>query len=137
MSDENFQKNIRLYNNALCLATFGVDGKQEDGWSTFKFQGRCYHRLGKMKAAEGETKKFGQFFIHDPDMSPDQEAQGRIEGQTESMRCRLNKETVKKLQEMLKETNRLVQQFRYVAELPEFELANKKFVLRSDIRSGH
>ena len=35
---------------------------------------------------------------------------------------------------MLKETNRLVQQFRYVADLPEFELANKKFVLRSDIR---
>ena len=35
-NNKDFLNNIRLYNNSFCLATFGVDGRIKDEWSTFQ-----------------------------------------------------------------------------------------------------
>ena len=86
LENKDFVQNIRLYNNTLCLATFGVEGgKKVDNWSTFKFQGRCYHLIGPLQPDEGEDKQFAQFYIHDADYSPREEAERRIQGQYEDM----------------------------------------------------
>ena len=59
-NNPDFLKHIRLYNNALCLATVGMEGEKKDTWSTFAFKGRCYHRIGSLKPNEGEPKRFSQ-----------------------------------------------------------------------------
>ena len=134
LHDNDFLRNIRSYNNALCLASLGVEGKVKDLWSTFQFQGRAYHYIGDLKPADGDGRQFAQWYIHDGELSKEQEAQGRIDGQLQSVRNRLNKETMVKLQEMLKEKNHLVKQLRFVSQLPEEQIEGKKFVLCAEGR---
>ena len=134
LHDKEFLHNIRSYNNALCLATLGVEGKVKDLWSTFQFQGRCYHYIGDLKPSDGDSRQFAQWYIHDGELSKEEEAQGRIDGQLESVRNRLNKETMIKLQEMLKDKNHLVMKFQFVCQLPEEQIEGKKFVLTAEGR---
>ena len=70
-----------------------------DEWSNFKFQGRCYHRIGPLRPEDGDDRRWAQWYIHDG--TAEEEAQGRIDSMPEGSRCRLKKETVKVLQEML------------------------------------
>ena len=133
-NNKDFLNNIRLYNNSVCMATFGVDGKIKDEWSTFQFQGRCYHYIGDLKPAENDPRKFAQWYIHDGGLSPDEEAEGRIAGQPEGVRCRLDKDVVKTLQKMLAGKNQLVKQLKFVANLPQEQIEGKKFVLKAEGR---
>ena len=117
-NDTDFVKNIRLYNNALCLATWGVEGgKVTDEWSNFKFQGRCYHRIGPLRPEDGDDRRWAQWYIHDG--TAEEEAQGRIDSMPEGARCRLKKETVKVLQDMLHEVNSLVKGCKMMTEIEE------------------
>ena len=87
-----------------------------------------------LKPAENDPRKFAQWYIHDGALSPDEEAEGRIAGQPESVRCHLDKDTVKTLQKLLTEKNRLVKQLKFVANLPQEQIEGKKFVLKAEGR---
>ena len=128
--DKDFVSKIRLYNNSLCLATWGVEGGKEkikDSWSNFKFQGRCYHQVGPLKPEEGEDRRFAQWYIYDG--SAEEEAQGRIDSMPEEARGSLKRETVMKLQEMIHSENRLVKMYKMICELDETQFSDMKFVL--------
>ena len=131
-NDRDFVNKIRLYNNSLCLATWGVEGKVEDTWSTFKLQGRVHHMIGTLQPEEGQERRWAQWYIHDG--SADEEAQGRIDNMPEDARCRLDKETVKKLQAMLHEVNSLVKVYKQICEIEEEHSTELKFVLTEDGR---
>ena len=89
-NDKDFVSKIRLYNNALCLATWGVEGEVKNEFSTFKFQGRCHHFIGSLRPEEGEGKLFAQWYIHDG--SAEEEAQGRINSMPDDAKCGLKKD---------------------------------------------
>ena len=86
--DKKFKQHVRKYNNALALTSIGFDGEERmPGFDpVMKIHGKCYHRIGPLFAANGEKKKIAQFYIQDPDdiLTPEQEAQQRIEAQNDT-----------------------------------------------------
>ena len=73
-------------------------------------------------------------YIHDGELTPEAEAKGRIDGQPQDAKCRLKPETVQKLQEMLKDTNRLVKTLNFVSKFDDQMAEGKKFVLKAEGR---
>lgn len=65
-----FRRHIRAYNNALCLASVGANWvSRGPGRSTFNptmtLQGRIYHYMGPLRAAETRSPAFLSVYIHD------------------------------------------------------------------------
>ena len=65
-----FLKNIVAFNNLMALASLGCE-EPEDGIvgyrSTFKVQGKIYHRIGSLLPDSGTEPKFGQPYFYDID----------------------------------------------------------------------
>ena len=137
---KNFRKNIRYYNNALTLASMGGLGdaslpKLKGYTPNVRFHGRIYHALGGLVPEEGEQRKFAQFFTYD--VNEDEEAQARMNS-TKSAH-KLDKTIITQLQNMLKEVNPFVKDFKMISELSNDEVQDIQFVLKrdKDERSKH
>ena len=105
----HFLENIRKYNNAFQMTSFGAERVNEGGFMpTFKVQGQVYHQVGSLLARPDDEAKFLQiYFITDAQ----EQAQRRCnvsEGTRE--------EIVKSLQDLFHETNNLVRNFKRAQE---------------------
>ena len=105
----HFLENIRKYNNAFQMTSFGAERVNEGGFMpTFKVQGQVYHQVGSLLARPDDEAKFLQiYFITDAQ----EQAQRRCnvsEGTRE--------EIVKSLQDLLHETDNLVRNFKRAQE---------------------
>ena len=59
-----FLKNIRAYNSAFQMTSFGSNRVIEPGWMpTFKVQGQVYHTLGSLNPEEGNEEKYLQVYF--------------------------------------------------------------------------
>ena len=90
------------------------------------FQGKIYHAIGPLRPKDGQEKKFAQMYIHDGNM--DDEVDIRMKHGHHNV----NRTTLKKLQEMLHETNPYVKSLKALMDLPEENIQNLQFVLKRD-----
>jgi hypothetical protein len=68
-----FRKNIRTYNNAFSFTSLGTSfdhdlASSRDGCFTFRIQGTMYHRIGPIRAANGELPVYAQIYFQDSDL---------------------------------------------------------------------
>ncbi|XP_057451825.1 uncharacterized protein LOC130743602 [Lotus japonicus] len=112
-----FLANIRSYNSAFALTSFG--GKIESGLNDgggppqFVISGQNYHRIGSLLPNVGETPKFAQLYVYD--------TQNEIQNRSSHFRnsdgsCKLNKSLIEDLLAMVDECNVLVKSFRKVRD---------------------
>ena len=66
--NKTFLKHIVAYNNLIALASLGCQ-EPDDGVlgyrSTYKIQGKIYHRIGSLLPEHGKEPKFGQLYFFD------------------------------------------------------------------------
>ena len=132
MNNQSFKTNIRGYNNALSLASLGIDKKEilNDGFSpSLKFQGTLYHQIGPLKPNEGEPRRFAQLYIHDASMTEDDEVAMRLKV---AKNTNLKPDVLRELQDMLHKHNPYVHMFKALGDIPEEEISEVNFILRKD-----
>ena len=68
---KHFRQNIRAYNNALAMASFGADIQTPPGRGPycFRIHGQIYHRIGDLHPPTGMPRSFGQLYILDTGFS--------------------------------------------------------------------
>ena len=96
----NFHANIRQYNGAFQMTSFGTTGldAREHGYMpTFRIQGQVYHRAGSLMPPEGQEAKFLQIYF-----VGDEIEQASLRGINQP---RVKQDNVLQLQKMLHEHN--------------------------------
>ena len=107
----NFHANIRQYNGAFQMTSFGTTGldAREHGYMpTFRIQGQVYHRAGSLMPPEGQKAKFLQIYF-----VGDEIEQARLRGINQP---RVKQDNVLQLQKMLHEHNIYVKTFKSALE---------------------
>ena len=134
--ESNYRKDSRKINNIFSFTSLGFDNKslpQAPGNKHFKpnviVQGQMHHRIGPLRPEDGE-KSFAQFWVHDEDYLPEEEVQARL--RTQKSKPSIKRETLEKLQEMLRMCNPYINDFKTVSDLPDEITQQYKFVLRYD-----
>ena len=136
-----FRKHARHLNSALALASQTVREVHppQGGFTpSVVIQGRLYHRLGPLQARPGETPKFAQLYINDPQCEePEAEAALRLGhirlGGTASAVTQLTLlELLQRLQVLLRQHNRWVQDLIMACEVPADEVEHLRLVISAD-----
>lgn len=107
-TSRHFVKNIRRYNTAFQMTSFGANIiNQHNFMPTFKVQGQIYHRIGSLMPIEGEAPQFLQlYFVSDFN----EQAEKRVQFSGTRIDIILN------LQQMLHEKNSYIRDFKYALE---------------------
>ena len=138
-----FLSNIRRYNGLVAMASKGIHaGKEEDysgcknrGPTPYKISGQLYHRLPSVLFPEGgEAPKFAQIYVYDLE----NELSNRVSyAKEKNYDDKIDMNTLKLIQEELKETNKYVKQFKSAADIfnanPEKDI---KIVFKSKGSAG-
>ena len=96
---KQFCNQIRKYSNSFAFTSVGakIDQSMARGRVyTYRLQGELHHRMASLLPSEGETPKFAQIFIHDPQMQEDCQLNFREE---------LHPDILHQLQTMLQDVN--------------------------------
>ncbi|XP_043242049.1 uncharacterized protein LOC122391808 [Amphibalanus amphitrite] len=140
---QTFRKHARRLNTALSLASLMTREVQQPGGGfspSVVIQGRLYHRIGPLRARDGEEPAFAQIYVNDPECDdPAAEAAQRLghvplpRSTREPERARLLA-LLEELQVLLRQVNPYVQDFIHAAELPEEEVQHQRLVVSADAR---
>ncbi|KAF0312344.1 Reticulocyte-binding protein 2 a [Amphibalanus amphitrite] len=140
-----FRKHVRHLNSALALASQTVQEVRpppgHGGYTpSVVIQGRLYHRLGPLRARDGEVPKFAQIYVQDP-LCEDPEAEAalrlghvRLGANTPAATQRALRDILQRLQQLLREHNPLVQDFIMASEIPEDQVEHRRLVISADAR---
>ena len=138
-----FRRHSRQLNSALALASQTVREvrpPQGEYTPSVVIQGRLYHRLGPLRARDGEVPKFAQLYINDPQCE-DPEAEAalrlghvRLGARTPAATRRVLLELLQHLQQLLREHNPLVRDFIMASEVPEDEVEHLQLVISAEAR---
>ena len=131
-----FRKNSRVFNNGLCFSSIKVKEKRFARFTpSIILQGKLYHLMGPLQAAEGETPVFAQLYVHDPALETTQRLANM---NLPSNLTRAEKEVVPvilaELQDWLKAHNPFARSFIQVVEYPEEQLADGRLVISAKRR---
>ena len=123
----HFQKNLRKYNAAFQMTSFGADNDCTDYgfFTTFRIQGQCYHSLGSLLPMPNESHKFAQIYFMG---SSDEEAKQRNNALGNVMRMNI----ILDLQELLHTHHSYVSSFKYALEKME-EQNDCKVIIRYEV----
>ena len=125
--EANFITNIRRYNNALTLASLGMDQEIiQPGFSpTVTIQGKMYHSIGSLLPAEDSEPKFAQIYFTDSE----HEANYRRKHNRG-----LNLQIVARLQDCLHASNPYIASFKAAIEIQGQQDSDVRIVLDSETR---
>ena len=130
--DKKFKANARHLNNVLSFASIGFDKEIfQRGWTpNVKIQGKIYHLISNLTPIEGEPRKFAQIYFHDSDIeAAEAELDRRMEISKSDV---INKDQMKKLQEMIHKHNTYASSFQALYMLPKETVEERRFVLHKN-----
>ena len=108
---KHFISNIRLYNNALQMASSCIQVDRITGIHSLKIKGKVYQQLGSVKSEEGSKPKFMQLYI----MENDKETENRLN----VFPNKLDTDILIDLQTMMHRENRFVKFFKYISDFSD------------------
>ena len=122
----HFLENIRRYNNAFSMTSFGHTAVTQRGWNpSFIIQGQVHHRVGPMEPANGNERYLQVYFL---DSLEDQ-----VEARTKDV---LRPHIIESLSDWLRQNNRLVKDIKTshekMREKDNFQ--TMKIVIKEDLR---
>ena len=111
--------------HALCLSMLSdsrCSRTRQGGWRpSVVIQGKVYHCVGPLTAAEGQKRAFAQLYVHDPAAVDDEAATRfshmRLPADMSKPQKQRALELLTELQDALRETNTYVQDFVSAGEL--------------------
>ena len=111
-SNQLFLNNIRKYNNALSLASLGMDKEiTHDGYSpTVTLQGKLYHLMGSLLPEQNASPKFAQIYFVDSE----HETENRLQHNPG-----LDTQILKTLQQCLHSVNPYIRSFKAAIEMQD------------------
>ncbi|QQP49076.1 ATP-dependent DNA helicase, partial [Caligus rogercresseyi] len=127
---KNFMRNIRAYNSAFQMTSFGHKSSHPGGYMpTFRIQGQVYHKIGSMLPVEGREHAFLQIYF-----MGDNEAEANRRVQVAPV---TNVTILRPLQDMLHSNNRYVREFKTALERLEQERQSFRIIIRADKTPAH
>ena len=127
-----FREHARSFNNALALSSIRVaDRKFDSSYNpSVIYEGKVHQMYGPLEAADGETPRFAQLYVHDP------ATQHTMRINNMNLPASLNKKqaevlsrVMKNLQVLLTEVNPYVKDFQHIFEIPEEDIKDGKLVI--------
>ena len=126
-----FRANSRSFNNALALSSIKVTERRFQGYSpSVIFEGKVFQYSGPLQAEDGEDPKFAQLYVKDPALE-----RAHREGNM-SLPASMSQEDrqtmyiiLNHLQELLKETNPYIKDFKMICEIPEIDLLEGQLII--------
>ena len=126
VDSEHFLSNIRKYNAAFQMTSFGCSEITLAGWNpTFKIQGQVCHLIGPLQAEEGVSERFLQIYFLDGEEQID----ARM-----SIFSGLRRPLITNLQQMLFDNNTYVQDLKMAYEYARKGNTNYSLVIHEDAR---
>ena len=131
-ASKDFHANIRKYNAAFQMTSFGttgVDCMRTGFMPTFKIQGQAYHQIGSLLPLSGDEAKFLQIYF-----VGDEEEQTRIR---RSHQPGIKADTVTSLQRMLHDSNKYVKTLKSTVDQMPTEEYRVKICANKTPRGEH
>ena len=138
-----FRKHTRHLNSALALASQVVQEvrPEREGYTpSVVIQGRLYHRLGPLRARDGQVPTFAQLYINDPQCE-DPEAEAalrlghvRLGRNTSAATRRALLGLLQHLQQLLRQHNPWVRDFIMASEVPDDQVEHLRLVISAEAR---
>ena len=131
-----FRKYSRAFNNGLCFSSIKVKEKRFNRFTpSIILQGKLYHLMGPLQAAEGETPVFAQLYVHDPALETTQRlANMHLPSNLTRAEREVAPVILLELQEWLKTNNPFAKSFIQVVEYPEEQMADGRLVISAKRR---
>lgn len=122
----HFLQNVRTYNSAFVMTSFGVqvDERSEGYMPTFKIRGQVHHRIGSLRPNQGQEEQFLQLYFVD-----DEERQAAMRASHFAAK-HPRMPLVRELQQLLHHVNPLVRALRIALDEPSNE--SLRICLRAD-----
>ena len=128
-SGKHFLANIRKYNSAFRMTSFGCNEQSMAGFNpSFRIQGQVYHLIGSIIPTEGESPKFAQIYFIDDRVTELATRSAIVDG--------LKPDIIRGINHLLRESNHYVEVFKVAKEIFEQEDApsNVKIVINESKR---
>ncbi|XP_021965954.1 uncharacterized protein LOC110861154 [Folsomia candida] len=111
---KNFMENVRSFNSALAFASMGANVYSAKGRGpyTFRIHGQIYHLTGNLHPDEGDSPKYSQLYIFDPN-----EASNQRINTSENSGC--NIDLMKILSEWMSQNNKFTEAYRMLFEVEQ------------------
>ena len=121
----------REINNALALSSIQVKLKRFSGFTpSVIFQGKVLHHTGTLMPKEGETPKFSQLYLCDPNLEHSQRFQNMVLPERISSKDKNNlKKLLSLLQGEIHRANPYIKDLLMIMEIPDDELAQGKIII--------
>ena len=137
-----FRANARSFNNALALSSIKVRERrfQQGFCPNVIFQGKVHQYSGPLQAENGEDPKFAQLYVKDPALEiAHRQGNMSIPSSMSQQDRQIVYVILHHLQELLKEINPYVKDFRMICEIPEEDLLDGQLVISAKARpaDGH
>ena len=127
-----FRENTRSFNNALALSSIQVKVKHfANGYCpSVIFEGKVTQYCGPMLPDDGQEPRFAQLYIHDPATENTARFKNMsLPSNLSNKQTIIIRNTLEKLQELLKDVNPFVKDLLHVCEIPDDELKDGKIVI--------
>ena len=132
-----FRENIRSFNNALALSSIKVNERKfKNGYSpSVIFEGKVCQIFGPLQPEEGQEPKFAQLYVVDPSQEHTIRVKRMcIPSHLNKKQINLMTQTLKNLQELLKQINPYVKDLLHVCEIPDSDLKDGKLIISCQAR---
>ncbi|XP_043468040.1 uncharacterized protein LOC122502180 [Leptopilina heterotoma] len=122
---KSFLRNIRSYNSAFQMTSFGGNEIYEPGFRpTFRIQGQVYHLIGSLLPPSNQPSSYLQiYFISD--------AQEQVQRRM-SVFSDLDFEILNQLQDLLHENNNLIRSFKNALQILPSDAENYRLMIKTD-----
>ena len=127
-----FRENIRSFNNALALSSIKVtERKFKNGYNpSVIFEGKVSQMFGPLQPDDGSEPKFAQLYVHDPATEHTMRIKNMcLPSHLNLKQTGLITNTLKNLQQLMKEINPFVKDLLHVCEIPDSDLIDGKLII--------
>jgi len=137
-----FRENARSFNNALALSSIKVRERrfQQGYCPSVIYEGKVFQYSGPLQAEVGEDPKFAQLYVKDPALETAHRQANMSLPSSMSQEDREIMHTILYyLQELLKQNNPYIKDFKMICEIPEDDLLDGQLVISAKARpaDGH
>jgi hypothetical protein len=132
-----YRENIRCFNNALALSSLKVDERKfKNGYSpSVIFEGKVSQMFGPLYPDDGMEPKFAQLYVHDPKTQHTMRVKNMyLPSNLNHKQTKVITNTMKILQDLLKEINPFVKDLLHICEIPDEEIVEGKLIISCEKR---
>ena len=132
-----FRKNARYINNAVCLTSIAMKENRNGYSPSLIIKGKVYHRIGPLLPGEGESPRYAQLYVNDPNLESSIRFGNMVlPSSVTSSQREVLKSLLERVQMAIHRENPFVSDFKQILELPIEQFDTKKIVITAKQPTG-